>query len=115
MSFPNIFACQEGELEIVKWLHKNGCPCNDDSYHAAHVNRQWRVKKWIHQQLCMVSRLLFIQKKVCNSVFIFVSIKKKLSEDFLTNQGNNTHWESKVPKKVPRFIARSGQQRRFSQ
>ena len=35
MYFLNIYACQEGELEIVKWLHKNGCPCNDDSYHAA--------------------------------------------------------------------------------
>ena len=62
-----------------------------------------------------MDRLHFIQQKACHSVFIFVSIKKTLLEDFLSNQGNNTHWESMVPEKVPRFIVRSGHQRRLSQ
>ena len=50
-SFPSIYAIQEGEFEIVKWLHKNGCPCNENSYRAARENCQWRIEKWIEQQL----------------------------------------------------------------
>jgi hypothetical protein len=50
-SFPSIYASQEGEFEIVKWLHKNGCPCNENSYRAAGKNCQWRIEKWIEQQL----------------------------------------------------------------
>jgi hypothetical protein len=56
MLILNIYACRERELEIVKWLYKNGYPCNDDSYHAARVNSHWRVKKWIHLQLFDIGR-----------------------------------------------------------
>jgi hypothetical protein len=53
MSFPSIYASQEGEFEIVKWLHENGCPCNQDSYRAA---RERRIEKWIEQQLYVERR-----------------------------------------------------------
>ena len=33
-TFPSFFACQAGDLNILKWLHKNGCPCNVHTYHA---------------------------------------------------------------------------------
>jgi hypothetical protein len=56
MSFPSIYASQLGKLEIVKWLHKNGCPCNQESYRAARENRQWRTEKWIYQQLYVERR-----------------------------------------------------------
>jgi hypothetical protein len=56
MSFPSIYASQEGEFEIVKWLHKNGCPCNQDSYRAARENCHWKIEKWIHQQLYVERR-----------------------------------------------------------
>ena len=49
-SFPSIYASQEGEFEIVKWLHENGCPCNRNSYRAARENNHWRIEKWIEQQ-----------------------------------------------------------------
>jgi len=49
ISFPSIYASQEGELEIVKWLHENGCPCNQDAYQAAHTYCQWRTVKWIEK------------------------------------------------------------------
>jgi ankyrin repeat protein len=51
--FPSIYASQEGQFEIVKWLHENGCPCNQDSYHAA---RERRIEKWIEQQLYVERR-----------------------------------------------------------
>ena len=50
-SFPSIYASQEGEFEIVKWLHENGCPCNQNSYRAAEENNHWRIEQWIHRQL----------------------------------------------------------------
>ena len=56
ISFPSIYASQLGKLEIVKWLHKNGCPCNQDSIRAARENRQWRTEKWIYQQLYVERR-----------------------------------------------------------
>ena len=56
MSFPSIYASQLGKLEIVKWLHKNGCPCNQDSIRVARENRQWRTEKWIYQQLYVERR-----------------------------------------------------------
>jgi hypothetical protein len=56
MSFPSIYASQLGKLEIVKWLHKNGCPSNENSYRAARENRQWRTEKWIYQQLYVERR-----------------------------------------------------------
>jgi hypothetical protein len=55
-SFPSIYASQLGKLEIVKWLHKNGCPCNQDSIRVARENRQWRTEKWIYQQLYVERR-----------------------------------------------------------
>ena len=45
VSFPSFYACQQGEFEIVKWLHENGYPCNQDSYRAARENCQWRIEK----------------------------------------------------------------------
>jgi hypothetical protein len=51
MSYPSIYASQEGEFEIVKWLHENGCPCNQNSYRAAEENNHWRIEQWIHRQL----------------------------------------------------------------
>ena len=57
-SFPSIYASQLGEFEIVKWLHKNRCPCNQDSYRAARENCQWRIEKWIYQQLYVERRRL---------------------------------------------------------
>jgi hypothetical protein len=53
MSYPSIYASQKGEFEIVKWLHENGCPCNQDSYRAA---RERRIEKWIEQQLYVERR-----------------------------------------------------------
>ena len=54
--FPSIYASQEGEFEIVKWLHENGCPCNQNSYRAAEENNHWRIEQWIHRQLSVERR-----------------------------------------------------------
>jgi hypothetical protein len=54
--FPSIYASQEGEFEIVKWLHENGCPCNQNSYRAAEENNHWRIEQWIHRQLYVEKR-----------------------------------------------------------
>jgi hypothetical protein len=54
--FPSIYASQEGQFEIVKWLHENGCPCNQNSYRAAEENNHWRIEQWIHRQLYVERR-----------------------------------------------------------
>ena len=50
-TFPSIFVCQAGYLNIIKWLHKNGCPCNVHTYHAAILKNKRKIATWIQQQL----------------------------------------------------------------
>jgi len=50
-SYPSIFACRFGDLNILKWLHKNGCPCDNHTYHAAILINNKKIATWIQQQL----------------------------------------------------------------
>jgi hypothetical protein len=55
LSFPvrvtSMFACQVGDLNILKWLHKNGCPCDNHTYHEALITNKRKIAIWIQQQL----------------------------------------------------------------
>jgi hypothetical protein len=45
-------AARGGDLEVLKWLHNTGCPCDSATCRAAAGGGYLEVLKWLHHQGC---------------------------------------------------------------
>ena len=42
----------DGHLEILKWLHENGCPISDEACYEAAENAAWECLKYLVDNKC---------------------------------------------------------------
>ena len=42
-------AADDGHMEVLKWAHKNGCPCNQNMCKIAALSGHLQVLKWAHE------------------------------------------------------------------